>query len=407
MTSENSTSGEVREPHILRAAAILAASSLTLFAMAGVSPALPAIARAYSDIAGIELLAPMVLTITAIAIAVTAPFAGLVIDKFGRKPVLVCALLLYLVAGLAPVWLDSLPAILASRALLGIAAGSILTVSTTLIGDFYEGAARNRMAGVQFACMGLAMAVGTAVAGILADIGWHLPFYMYAVAVLVLPLAWFGVREPRISRAETVESMTVDVARDIPVAGIALIYALVLAGMMSTFLVPSQMPFLLPEIGVPEAWIAGFAIALFNLVTAGTATAFRWLRARLDNRALLAGSFFFLGSGLLLAATATGPGQALVGMLIAGIGFGPLMPTLNAWLLSLAPVTVRGRLVGGLTFCQFLGFFLSPFFVHPVAERLDMTGAFAITGLGQLALALVFAGTLVSAFLAGRLKGAP
>ncbi len=381
----------------LRAAAILSASSLTLFAMAGVSPALPAIARAFADTPNIALLTPMVLTVPAIAIALTAPFAGLVIDRFGRKPVLVSALLLYLVAGLAAAWLDSLAAILVSRALLGLAAGTVLTAATTLIGDFYEGPARNRMAGVQFACMGLAMALGTTVAGFLADVDWRLPFYMYGVAVLVLPLAWFGVREPRVDGRPAGETPSPVAAASLPVMGVLLIYVLVLVGMMSTFLVPSQMPFLLPEIGVPDAWIAGIAIALFNLVTAGTATAFRWLRAHFENRALLAGSFLFLGSGLLLAAHADGPAQALLGMVVAGIGFGPLMPTLNAWLLSLAPVAVRGRLVGGLTFCQFLGFFVSPFFVHPIASRVDMTGAFAITGLGQLALAFVFAGAVVTA----------
>lgn len=52
-------------------------------------------------------------------IALLAPFAGRIIDTFGRKRLLVTALVIYSVFGTAPLWLDGLPAILLSRAGVG------------------------------------------------------------------------------------------------------------------------------------------------------------------------------------------------------------------------------------------------------------------------------------------------
>ncbi len=128
---------------------------------------------------------------------------------------------------------------------------------------------------------------------------------------------------------------------------------------------------------------------------------FRRLRVRFDNNVILAGSFVFLGIGLLLSASAESIPQVMLGMILAGFGFGPLMPALNAWLLSVAPVTLRGRLVGGLTFFQFLGMFASPFYSQPVADIVGMTGAFALTGLGQITMGLAFVGAAISTIFFG------
>jgi len=385
----------------LRTVAILAASSLTLFAMAAVAPALPAIERAYPDVPDVALLTRMVLTITALFIALSAPFAGFLIDRIGRKPVLLAALALYLVSGTAAIWLNELRDILISRAVLGIAIGMILITATTLIGDFYQGESRNRMAGAQIAVMVLGVAAGTTLAGFLADTDWRLPFYMYLIAVLVVPLVLFGIREPETTlQTESPRGLFAPGTR-FPVVRVGMIYALIWLSLLSTFVIPSQTAFLLPEIGIPGAFIAGISIAVFNVVGAAMAMQFRRLRVRFDNNVILAGSFVFLGIGLLLSASAESIPQVMLGMILAGFGFGPLMPALNAWLLSVAPVTLRGRLVGGLTFFQFLGMFASPFYSQPVADIVGMTGAFALTGLGQITMGLAFVGAAISTIFFG------
>ena len=63
-----------------------------------------------------EFLAKMVLTIPALSIAIFSAPVGWLIDRTGRKTVLISAIFLYALAGTSGLYLDSLHAILASRA---------------------------------------------------------------------------------------------------------------------------------------------------------------------------------------------------------------------------------------------------------------------------------------------------
>ncbi|MEK9662178.1 MAG: MFS transporter, partial [Alphaproteobacteria bacterium] len=350
----------------LRGFTLLLASAFTLFAMAAVAPTLPAIERDYAGLPDAALLTRMVLTLPALTIALTAPLSGWIVDRVGRRPALLGALAAYLVSGTAAIWLTGLEAILVSRAVLGIAIGMMLTALTTLIGDNYEGAARNRMAGAQHAVMVTGVAVGTILAGFLAEYGWRTPFYMYFAVLGVIPLVWLSVTEPaRDARAHAPERGLLRPGTRFSLLPVALLYLLAWMSTIGTFIVPSQLAFLLIEIGVPDPGIAGMAIAVFNIFAAATSFSFRRLRERFDNRQLLAIAYLGLGSGVLLAAAApsgmAGAVQAMAGMLVAGLGFGVLMPTFNAWVLALAPLHLRGRLVGGVMMSQFFGFFCSPF----------------------------------------------
>jgi hypothetical protein len=68
---------------------------------------------------------------------------------------------LYAVFGTAPLWLDSLAAILAGRIALGVMEAVLMTVSTTLIGDYYTGARRETFVSLQ-AQVGTAYAFNSA-----------------------------------------------------------------------------------------------------------------------------------------------------------------------------------------------------------------------------------------------------
>lgn len=379
----------------LRGFTLLLASGFTLFAMAAVAPTLPAIEREYAGLPDAALLTRMVLTLPALTIALTAPLSGWVVDRVGRRPALLGALLAYLVSGTAAIWLADLAAILVSRAVLGVAIGMMLTALTTLIGDNYQGAARNRMAGAQHAVMVSGVAFGTILAGFLAEYGWRTPFYMYFGVLGVIPLVWLSIAEPaRDASAQAAEPGLLQPGARFSLLPVALLYLLAWMSTISTFIVPSQLGFLLIEIGVPDPGVAGIAIAVFNVFAALTSFGFRRFRDRFDNRQLLAGAYLGLGCGVLLAAAApagmAGAAQAMAGMLVAGLGFGVLMPTFNAWVLALAPLHLRGRLVGGVMMSQFLGFFCSPFWSQPLADVLETSGAYAVTGAVQVTAGVAF-----------------
>lgn len=177
-------------------AVLLAASTLTVMSGAIIAPALPEISRYFAG-EDTELLTKLVLTMPALVIAVLAPLAGYLIDRFGRKKLLLISLLIYTVAGTAGFLIDDLVLLLVSRAVLGIGVAGIMNAATTLIGDYFQGEERNQFMGTQASFMALGGVVFLNVGGLLADWSWRGPFLVYAAALIVLPLAAVYLFEPQ------------------------------------------------------------------------------------------------------------------------------------------------------------------------------------------------------------------
>ncbi|MEK7833119.1 MAG: MFS transporter, partial [Acidobacteriota bacterium] len=112
---------EQRQPRFIHAALLLMGSCLPILGALLIAPVLPKIQAHFAGVPRAEFLTPIALTIPSLMIAALALFAGAIVDKLGRKRVLVVALVFYGFCGIAPIWLDSLQAIIISRAGLGIA----------------------------------------------------------------------------------------------------------------------------------------------------------------------------------------------------------------------------------------------------------------------------------------------
>ena len=180
---------------------ILLGSSLTVMAGATIAPSLPLMAVHFQDAPQAQMLVKMLLSVHALFIALTAPLMGVLMDRFGRRPVLAVSLLLYGLGGSSGAYLDSLYAIMAGRALLGVAVAGIISGFTTLIGDYYQGERRNRLMGMQAAFTGFGGLVFLTAGGMMADVGWRYPFLIYLFAFCILPGALVYLYEPANRRA--------------------------------------------------------------------------------------------------------------------------------------------------------------------------------------------------------------
>ncbi|MEO2005614.1 MAG: MFS transporter, partial [Candidatus Poribacteria bacterium] len=87
---------------------LLVVSSLTVMAGATIMPALPAMREHFSDVRGAEMWVSLVLTMPALFIVLWAPVAGVIVDRYGRKRLLVASVVLYAVAGGSGCVADSL-----------------------------------------------------------------------------------------------------------------------------------------------------------------------------------------------------------------------------------------------------------------------------------------------------------
>lgn len=355
-------------------------------ASATIAPALPRMADAFRGIAHAELVTKLVLTAPALAIALCAPLAGAIIDRFGRLSLLRGSLVLYGLAGAAGYVLHDLNAILASRLALGIAIAGTMTTTTALVGDYYRAEARGRFASLQSFVMSLGAVISVGLGGLLADIDWRLPFLIYLTGWAALVPATLYLDEPARAAEHAAEHGD---ARHLAVGRVAAAYAITLFAVVMFYMTPVQLPFLVRAIGVEASAAAGGAIAVSSLAAAAGSAAFPRFRRFNGVLGVYAWAIAAMAVGYGLIGLTSSYLAVLIGVIASGFGVGLFFPNSSLWVLALAPVRLRGRLAGGLTAAIFLGQFLSPLLLEPLVASTSLARAFA---LAAASMAVVAAG---------------
>ena len=118
----------------------------TLGIMSGITivSSLPLISHTFSNIPHIEFLSKLMLTVPSIVIAIFSPFAGHIVDRWGRLKPLYTGILLFVIGGSSGFYLHDFYIILAGRAILGLGVSLIMTSSTALIGDYFTEELRHK-----------------------------------------------------------------------------------------------------------------------------------------------------------------------------------------------------------------------------------------------------------------------
>lgn len=205
---------------------VLLVSMLTIMAGTPVSPALPKIAIAFAGEPHADLLARLVLTMPALFTVIGAPIAGIIADRFGRKPLVLVSLALYAVAGTSGFFAETLQQLLVGRAFLGLAVGGCITAGTALITDYYQGAERVKLLGFQAAFTTGGGVLFISLGGFLAELGWRYPFLLYLVAVVIFGLAISLLYEPVRMRGPVEDGGD----NSLPLGFIAVIYLIAVVG---------------------------------------------------------------------------------------------------------------------------------------------------------------------------------
>jgi MFS family permease len=363
---------------------LLLIGTLTVMSGATIAPSLPAMQEFFKAVPNSEYLVRLALTLPALFIALGAPIVGVAIDKFGRKPILLFSLALYGLAGSSGFVLSSLESMLVGRAFLGISVAGIMTIATTLVGDYYSGPSRAQFLGLQSAFMGLGGVLFLSLGGFVADLNWRFPFLIYLMALLLLPCAFLFLPEPLRSSAQRASN---DVAAPkFPLQPVAITYGIALVSQIVFYLIPVQLPFYLQQIANASASQSGLAIALTTLCSAISSLNYQKIKAKLDFSAIYGISFVNIALGYGLIAWAVNYPIVLLGLAITGVGLGLLMPNMNFYLTSIAPDNLRGRVLSGITTAFFLGQFLSPLLSQPLSKSIGLGSTYGVAALVMLCL---------------------
>lgn len=153
-----------------------------------VSTAMPSVV---GDLGGIELYA-WVTTAYLLTSSVTVPIYGKLADVYGRKPVLLFGIAVFLLGSALSGVSRTMTQLIVFRAIQGLGAGSMQPVAMTVVGDIFDIEERARIQGVFGAAWGLFGMTGPAIGGFFVQhLTWRWVFYMnlpfgLAAALLVI-----------------------------------------------------------------------------------------------------------------------------------------------------------------------------------------------------------------------------
>ena len=173
-------------------AQIVAAVMLGLFLAAldqtVVGTALP---RIVTDLHGNDIYT-WAFTAYLLTATISGPIYGKLSDLFGRRPVLLFAVAVFLVGSLLSGVSREMWQLVGSRALQGLGAGALFPVALAVIGDLFDAAERGKYQGLVGAVFGLSSLIGPAIGGVITDtIGWHWIFFVnIPIGLVVFAVIW-------------------------------------------------------------------------------------------------------------------------------------------------------------------------------------------------------------------------
>ena len=179
-------------PRLLTLTLLSALSALTLNA---IIPSLPAMSR---DLAARESVVALAISGYMLVSALFQVALGPVSDRIGRRPVVLWAMAVYVVASAGCMLAQDVTALLAFRALQGVVvAGTVM--SAAAIRDRYSMRDSAGKLGAISSAMAVAPMLGPLVGGLLdTALGWRAVFALYTLfGAAVLVLAWVDMGETR------------------------------------------------------------------------------------------------------------------------------------------------------------------------------------------------------------------
>jgi len=275
-------------------------------------------------------------------------------------------LVAYALLGMAPLWLNGLPAILISRCGVGVAEAAIFTAGGALLGDYFRGQEREKWFALQAGSATLLAVAMLLIGGALGEISWRAPFIIYALPLLQGALVLAFIQEPTRPAAILVQAKT---AEPFDWRKVALPAAVSLFSAMAFFVVVIQLGFVLTQRGYASPALIGFGAAGSSLAVPVGALLFR-LMGRWSPAARLALGFTLLALGFTIIGLAQGYGATVAGATVNSLGGGILIPTLMSWSLRDLDSTELGRGTGIWNTAFALGQFLSPLSVIAISSAL-------------------------------------
>src|SRR6187431_387543 len=123
---------------------------------------------------------------------ISGPLYGKLSDLFGRRPVLLFGIGVFMVGSLLAGLSQEMWQLVAARGVQGLGAGALFPIALAVIADLFAPSERGRYQGLFGAVFGLSILIGPAIGGIITDtVGWHWVFFVnLPIGAVVFYVVW-------------------------------------------------------------------------------------------------------------------------------------------------------------------------------------------------------------------------
>jgi ACDE family multidrug resistance protein len=366
---------------------------VTLMAVLGTSsitPAFPTIVRELGVSSGQVGLLITVFTLPGV---IMTPLLGVLSDRYGRKKILVPALLLFGIAGGACAFVRDFNVLLALRFFQGMGAAALGTLNVTVIGDIYDGRERLSALGYNSSVLSVGTASYPAIGGLLATFGWFYPFALPLAAIPIAIVVLVLLRNPEPRNDDRLRDYFGSVWENLHDREV---FGLIVATLL-TFIVLfgpqiSYLPILMNARFDAPSYVIGAVLSSASLTTALTSTQLGRLTGRFSEKNLLKVAFVLYAIALIMVAFTPSLPLLMLPAILFGVAQGINLPNVFSLLNAHAPTENRGAFMATNGMSLRAGQTIGPLFMASAAGTLGLTGAYlTAAGLALFAFLLVLA----------------
>lgn len=270
------------------------------------------------------------------------PLTGILADRFGRKLVLVPALFVFGIAGFLCSFMRDFHLLLTFLFIEGIGASGLSSINITLIGDLYSGEKRTTLMGYNASILSVGTAAYPALGGFIAAFDWQYIFYLPLLAIPLGVYVIYGLNNPEPGDHQGIGVYFRRIWKNINqrnVWGLFLINMLVFVLLYGAYL--TYFPVMLSERLQASSVKIGLIMSVMSLVTATTSSQLGRINKRIPakNVLLIGAGFYFLS--MLSLFFCQNWIEAVVSVIVFGLGHGLLVPSIQNLLVGFASIKER------------------------------------------------------------------
>lgn len=359
--------------------AILSMSTLTVMAAAAISPALSEITKHFSQVD--PTIIKLLVSIPAIFIIISSIIFYQLTKLFNIKTLCLIGVGFYIIGGFGPFFFDNLFVIFIFRAILGIAVGIIMPLSTGLLSYYFDQNQQEQLLGYSSSMNNLGAVLGTILAGYLGAISWNYAFGVYLIALVVFILVFLYIPKDHF-KVENSKLNKQDYQKILPFLTIIFVM------MISYFTMPMNLSIVVAKNNI----IPVSSVGLLMSLSASIAFLLGFVLVKIVNLLKVYTKylgFLLLSLGLLILAFMNNLLMAIIGISCLGFALGLIIPLVNEQMSTVVSKNKVASVMSKMSVALYLGQFFSPIVIDFIVKTLNiqMVGApFLVASIFALAL---------------------